>query len=87
MQHTQAQLDAMSMDELKAAIKQAEAERNTAKAGKLTLARSEKSGGLMLLGLRRFPVTFHDDEWLMILSKAEAIRQFITDDPQPVKAA
>jgi hypothetical protein len=85
MMHTQAQLDAMSMDELKAAISAIQTEKAVAKAGKLTLTRSDKSGGLMLLGLRKFPVTFHDEEWEMILNKANEIRMFIKANPEPAR--
>lgn len=43
---------------------------------KLKLAVS-KSGGVMVLGMRRFPITFFKKEWIILLSMADDIKAFI----------
>lgn len=36
-----------------------------------------KQGGVMVLGLRRFPVTYYKQEWLTLLGMADEIKAFI----------
>ena len=45
---------------------------------------SEK-GGVSLYGLRRFPVTFYQEEWERILGMADEIRAFIRENAAALK--
>ena len=51
-------------------------QRLSAASSKLTLKVSDK-GAISLYGVRRFPVTFYADEWMVILAEAGRIREFI----------
>ena len=62
---------------------QLEAEKSKDKKG-LTLKVSEK-GGVSLYGIRRFPVTFYQEEWHRILEMGDAIRAFITEHEGELK--
>lgn len=53
-------------------------------ADKLTLKVGEK-GGIMLLGLQRFPVTLYQEQWLRVLENADAIRSFIKANSDKLK--
>ncbi len=44
-------------------------------------------GGIMLLGLRGFPVTFYAGEWVKILAMGEAITQFIAANGSEIAKA
>ena len=61
----------LSQAELVAMVQQMQA----AQARKLQLRVSEK-GAIMLLGIRRFPVTFYVKEWQAILGMAKQIEAF-----------
>ena len=55
------------------------------KSGQLRLKVSEK-GGLSVYGLGRFPVTLYKEQWSRLLDHGEAIRSFLKDNDQQLKA-
>lgn len=42
-------------------------------------------GGVSLYGIRRFPVTFYQDEWATILDQGDNIRAFIKENSKQLK--
>ena len=64
----------MSESELKARIKHLEDQLAKKNELGLIVKRSDKSDGIMVLGLRKFPITFYADEWEALFSNAEKIR-------------
>ena len=60
-----------------------EAEKTKSKAG-MYLKVSAK-GGVSLYGIRRFPVTFYQEEWSRILDKGDEIRAFIAEHEGELK--
>jgi hypothetical protein len=78
----------MSSDEdLKLELERLRAENEALKAKErrgTRLAVSEK-GGVSLYGLRRFPVTFYQEEWERILGMADEIRAFIRENAETLK--
>jgi len=50
-----------------------------------THLRVSEKGGVSLYGLRRFPVTFYQEEWERILGLADEIRAFIRDNKAQLK--
>lgn len=48
-------------------------------ASRLRLSMSEK-GGIMVLGLRSFPVTFYADEWTALFGQRDAITAFAAEN-------
>ena len=63
------------VEELKA---QLESERSKGRKD-LHLKVSEK-GGVSLYGIRRFPITFYQEEWARILEMADEIQRFIAEN-------
>lgn len=55
------------------------------KSGELRLKVSEK-GGLSIYGLGRFPVTLYKEQWVRLLDHADAIKSFLKDNDQLLKA-
>ena len=50
-----------------------------AKQKKDTYLKVSQKGAVSLYGIRRFPVTFYQEEWDRILGMADDIRSFITE--------
>ena len=53
--------------------------------GQLRLKVSEK-GGLSVYGLGRFPVTLYKEQWIWLLEHADAIKSFLKENDQLLKA-
>ena len=49
---------------------------------RLKVRRSDKSDGIMVTGLRRFPVTFYASEWELLFSVADQIREIAKTEPK-----
>lgn len=63
-----------------------EALRN-AKASGLIVKKSEKSDGIMVLGLRKFPITFYAEEWEALFNNADKVRAVAKSFTPAVKQA
>jgi len=78
----------MSSDEdLKQELERLRAENEALKSKEkrgISLRVSEK-GAVSLYGIRRFPVTFYQDEWERILGMADQIRAFIQENAAQLK--
>jgi hypothetical protein len=75
-------------EDLQAELERLRAENETLKAGKkqgVTLKVSQK-GAVSLYGIRRFPVTFYQDEWDTILGMSDEIKRFIQDNQGSLKS-
>jgi hypothetical protein len=77
-----ANLATMSVEELRAYAARLEAAQRNA--SKLTLKVSEK-GGVMILGLQKFPVTLYQEQWQRVLGAKEEILSFIEDHKESLK--
>ena len=55
------------------------------KPGQLRLKVSEK-GGVSVYGLGRFPVTLYKEQWVRLLDHADAIKSFLKENDQLLKA-
>jgi len=66
-------------EDLKRRIAELEGQLETEKARqkKATYLKVSQKGGVSLYGIRRFPVTFYQEEWDRILGMADDIRSFI----------
>ena len=66
-------------EDLKRRIAELEGQLETEKARqkKATYLKVSQKGGVSLYGIRRFPVTFYQEEWDRILGLADDIRSFI----------
>ena len=53
--------------------------------GELRLKVSEK-GALSVYGLGRFPVTLYKEQWIRLLDYADAIKSFLKENDQVLKA-
>jgi hypothetical protein len=62
----------------------AELENRLAKRGSISFKVSEK-GGVSVYGLGRFPVTLYLEQWEMLLSNAEELREFIEANKAKLK--
>lgn len=51
----------------------------------VTLKVSEK-GAVSLYGMGRFPVTLYKEQWIKVLDMSDAIRKFITENDDKLKA-
>ncbi len=49
----------------------------------LVVKRSDKSEGIMVLGLRKFPITFYADEWESLFANADKIRAVAKTEYKP----
>ena len=76
-----------SDDDLKRELERLRAENEALKAKERRGTRLQVSekGGVSLYGLRRFPVTFYQEEWERILGMAEEIRAFIRENAGALK--
>ena len=66
-------------EDLKRRIAELEGQLETEKARqkKATYLKVSQKGGVSLYGIRRFPVTFYQEEWDRILGMTDDIRSFI----------
>jgi hypothetical protein len=78
---------ASSDDEMRAELERLRAENEAlkSKAGRGLSLRVSEKGGVSLYGLRRFPVTFYQEEWERILGMADEIRAFIRENAGALK--
>lgn len=76
-----------SDDDLKSELERLRAENEALKAKEKRATRLQVSakGGVSLYGLRRFPVTFYQEEWERILGMADEIRDFIREHEGELK--
>ncbi len=51
----------------------------------ITMKVSEK-GGLSVYGLGRFPVTLYKEQWVRLLDHSDAIREFLDEHDEELKA-
>ena len=78
----------MSENDLKAEIEKLKAENEALKkprSGTLSMKVSEK-GALSVYGMGRFPVTLYKEQWLKLLTIADDIKKFISDNDHLLKA-
>lgn len=68
MSNEQMQSELAKLRAENAALKQA-------KSSGVIIKRSDKSEGIMVLGLRKFPITFYADEWETLFASADKIRE------------
>ena len=76
-----------SDDDLRQELERLRAENESLKAKERRGTRLQVSekGGVSLYGLRRFPVTFYQEEWERILGMADEIRAFIRENAGALK--
>jgi hypothetical protein len=76
-----------SDDDLQRELERLRAENEALKAKERRGTRLQVSekGGVSLYGLRRFPVTFYQEEWERILGMADEIRAFIRENAAALK--
>ena len=75
-------------EDLKAEIERLKAENEqlkTQRSRAVSLKVSEK-GGVSVYGLGRFPVTLYKEQWTKLLSMADEIRTFISENESRLKA-
>jgi len=74
-------------DDLKNELERLRAENEALKAKEKRGTRLQVSakGAVSLYGIRRFPVTFYQDEWDRILGLADEIRAFIQENEGALK--
>lgn len=76
-------------EDLKAELERLKAENEALKkkkpaAGTLSMKVSEK-GALSVYGMGRFPVTLYKEQWLKLLSIADEIKKFISENDSQLK--
>jgi hypothetical protein len=76
-----------SDDDLKGELERLRAENEALKAKEKRGTRLQVSakGAVSLYGIRRFPVTFYQDEWERILGLADEIQGFIRENEAALK--
>ena len=76
-----------SDEDLRAELERLRSENEALKAKEKKGIRLQVSakGGVSLYGIRRFPVTFYEDEWNRILSMGDDIRAFIAEYTDELK--
>ena len=67
------------------ALKRKLEEMEAAKAASISFRVSEK-GAVSLYGVRRFPITFYKDEWLLFFENETRIRDFIKKNEAALKS-
>jgi hypothetical protein len=74
-------------DDLKSELERLRAENEALKAKEKRGTRLQVSakGAVSLYGIRRFPVTFYQDEWERILGLADEIQAFIRENEATLK--
>ncbi len=74
-------------EELRAELEKLRSENEDLKAKEKKSIRLQVSakGAVSLYGIRRFPVTFYDDEWDRILGMGDEIRAFIVEHKSELK--
>lgn len=80
----------MSTQELEKELARLRAENEKLKKAKtsgLIVKLSDKSDGIMVLGLRKFPITFYADEWEALFSNADKIRECAKSRPVATQQA
>ena len=76
----------MSNQEMVQELERLRAENAKLKQGKqqgLIVKRSDKSDGIMVLGLRKFPITFYAEEWETLFANADKIRNVAKTEAKP----
>lgn len=72
----------MTQEQELAMLRAENAKLKAAKQSGLIVKRSDKSDGIMVLGLRKFPITFYADEWEALFSNADKIREVAKTTPK-----
>jgi hypothetical protein len=78
----------MEQEEIKAELERLRAENERlrqARSGEISLKISEK-GGVSVYGLGRFPVTLYKEQWLKLLSVADEIKAYISENEDRLKS-
>jgi hypothetical protein len=78
----------MTDDNLKAELERLKAENEQLKSqrGRSVSLKVSEKGGVSVYGLGRFPVTLYKEQWTKLLSMADEIRAFITENEPKLKA-
>ena len=78
----------MSDEELKAELERLRNENAALKKGAVSGLRMKVSekGGVSVYGLGRFPVTLYKEQWIRLLEHADAIKSFLKENDQSLKA-
>ena len=63
----------------------AELEAEKAKGQKAVALKVSQKGGVSLYGIRRFPITFYQEEWNRILDMEQEIRDFLAEHESELK--
>ena len=71
------------LEALRAKVAKLEAEKGKVK--EISLKVSEKEG-LSVYGLKRFPVTLYKEQWVRLLDHADAVREFLDEHDDELKA-
>lgn len=72
----------MTQEQELAMLRAENAKLKAAKQSGLIVKRSDKSDGIMVLGLRKFPITFYADEWEALFANADKIREVAKTTPK-----
>ncbi len=78
----------MPDEDLRKELEQLRAENEAlkAKVSRPTSIRVSEKGAVSVYGLGRFPVTLYKEQWLRVLSMADDIKTFITENETRLKA-
>lgn len=76
-----------SEEELRQELERLKAENESlkSKSGRELRLQVSAKGGVSLYGIRRFPVTFYQEEWSQILGMADQIQAFIAEHDGELK--
>jgi hypothetical protein len=78
----------MEEEQLRAELERLRAENERLRrphSGDISIKISEK-GGLSVYGLGRFPVTLYKEQWIRLLSIADEIKMFISENEERLKS-